>query len=271
MTVSMRFDSYRPRGLPGVVQEIWEQRSLARQRWRILPTGWVELIFRLGPAFSLEEARLLGPDAGSIRHFCFLSGLHTRPLDMSFDGLHVFGVRMHPVAVRALLGIPCSEVRDGAVEGDLVLDDLARIEDHLRSASDFPTRARWIERELSDRLWNRDTLELAERIRKLAALLPIENTEPRPEVSRLVGYSRSHTHRIFTEWLGQSVTEVIRLTRFVKATRALHGDNGSLTEIGARLGYFDQAHFIRNFREYAGMTPGEYRKRQGPAPGQLAL
>jgi len=267
----MQIESWRPRELPGMVVELWEQRSATRQTWRILPTGWVELIFRLGPAFSLHRARLLGPDADPIRHFCFLSGLHTRPLDLSFDEFHVFGVRMHPVAVRTLFGIPCSEVRDGAVEGALVLDDLARIEDGLRSATDFPSRARWMERELSERLRRVDVRGAAERMWRVTRSLPMGRPAPGRELARSMDYSRSHTHRLFTEWLGQSVTDVARLTRFVHATRALHRDDGPLSTIALRLGYFDQAHFNREFREYAEMTPGEYRRRGGPAPGQLPL
>lgn len=266
----MHFESYRPRALPDMVEEIWEQRSAEGQRWRILPTGWVELIFRLGPPFTLQKARLLGPDADPLRQFCFLSGLHTRPLDLSFAGFHVFGIRLHPVAVRALFGVPCSEVRDGAADGDLVLGDLARIEDRLRMAPDFLSRARWMEDELSTRLWNRDTLSTAERMRRLSAMLPSVIASG-GDISRLVGYSRSHTHRIFAEWLGQSTTHVIRMTRFVCATQALHGVDASVSRIGYRLGYFDQAHFIREFRKYSGMTPGEYRRQKGATPGQLAL
>ncbi len=267
----MRFESYRPSGLPGMVAAIWEQQSPERQRWRILPTGWVELIFRLGPPFALEQARVLRPDSEPIRHFCFLSGLHTRPLDLSFDELHVFGVRLHPVAVRALFAIPSSEVRDEAVGGDLLLGDLARIEDGLRAAPDFPSRARWIERELADRLRNHDTHVAAERMRRLVSILPTEDQAARSGLSRVAGYSRSHTHRLFTEWLGQPVTDVIRLKRFVDATRLLHREDGSLSGIGSRLGYFDQAHFIREFRQFSGMTPGGYRRHRGPTPDQLAL
>jgi AraC-like DNA-binding protein len=267
----MQFDQYRPRHLLGPVERIWEQRSSGAGAWRILPSGWVELIFRLGPPFSLQKARLLRPDAAPIRQSCFLSGLHMRPLDLAFDTFHVFGVRLHPVAVRAFFGLPCTEVRDNAVEGAIVIPDLARIEDRLRSAPDFLSRARWMERELFSRLCRHDAGGAAKRMLTLATGLPVTRPVPGRELLRRLGYSRSHAHRVFNEWFGQSTAATIRLARFVRAMHQLHGGSGSLADVAYRLGYYDQAHFIHQFREYAGMTPGEYRRRKGLAPEQLAL
>lgn len=267
----MRFRRYQPRRLPGLVAEIWEQEESEPRRWRILPSGWVELIFRLGPAFALQKARQLQPDSSPIRQFCFLSGLHTRPLDLAFEAFHVFGVRLHPVAVRAYFGIPCSEVLDDAVEGELLLDDLARIQDRLCSAPDFRSRARWMERELDGRLRGGHLLDTARRMWNVAARLPLSGTTRVQEICDRLGYSRSHVHRLFDEWMGQSATDAIRLARFVRAVHLLHDDSGPLTDIGYRLGYFDQSHFIREFRKFSGMTPGEYRGSKGPTPGQLSL
>lgn len=267
----MEFQRYRPTRLPGLVAQIWEQRCATPRRWRILPSGWVELLFRLGPPFSLREARVLEPDAAPIRPFCFLSGLHTGPLDLTFESFHMLGVRLHPVAVRALFGIPCSEVRDGAVDGALLLDDVARIEDGLRSAADFGGRARWLEAELGRRLWNAEGLETAERMRELARRLPIGAARPARALQDRLGYSRTHAHRLFREWLGQSATGAIRLARFVRATATLHTSSDPLTQIGYRAGYYDQPHFIREFRAFSGMTPGEYRRRAGGSPEQLSL
>jgi AraC-like DNA-binding protein len=50
-----------------------------------------------------------------------------------------------------------------------------------------------------------------------------------------------------------------RLVRFDRAVRLLRaGSAKSLTEVAQASGYFDQAHFIREFRAFSGGTPGEY-------------
>lgn len=268
---SMRFQAYRPRSLPGLVPVIWEQESSQPLHWRILPSGWMELVFRLGPAFSLQKARRIQPDADSIQQFCFLSGLHTRPLDLVFDRFHTFGVRLHPIAMRMYMGIPSSQVRDEAVEGDLLLTDLDRIEDHLRCAPDFRTRALWMEGELCRRLRGSDRQNTALKMWRLSKQLPISGPHPVRMLCQQLGYSRSHMHRLFREWFGQSAINVVRLARFVRATVAIHQNAGSLTEIGVQHGYFDQSHFIRDFREFSGMTPGAYQRRKGPTPEQLIV
>jgi AraC-like DNA-binding protein len=267
----VRFHFRRPRRLWGLVEGIWEQAVEGTQAWRILPSGSVELIFRLGPAFTLDRARRLRVDAPSIQGPCFLSGLHTQPLDLSFERLHVFGIRLHPVAVRALLGIPTSEVLDGAIEGGLLVPDVERVLEALHGAPDFDSRGRWIEEDLIERLTRAEHLVSAIRMKGIAGQLVASGTEPIGRVVEALGYSRSHAHRLCVEWLGLSPAEFRRLHRFVAATRSLHLASASLTEVGYRAGYFDQAHFIRSFRAFSGMTPGEYQSKSSDALGQVQL
>jgi AraC-like DNA-binding protein len=57
--------------------------------------------------------------------------------------------------------------------------------------------------------------------------------------------------------------------RFDRAVRLLRSGAGhDLAQLGLACGYFDQAHFIRDFRRYAGSTPGDY---QLPWPGEASV
>jgi len=53
--------------------------------------------------------------------------------------------------------------------------------------------------------------------------------------------------------------EFVRVNRFIRAARRIreHPDS-SLTGTAYECAYFDQAHFNHEFREFAGMTPGQF-------------
>jgi AraC-like DNA-binding protein len=55
-----------------------------------------------------------------------------------------------------------------------------------------------------------------------------------------------------------------RLTRFLHACSVLQlPGRTSLTQVGCECGYYDQAHFIGDFKAYAGMSPGEFAGTRG--------
>lgn len=52
--------------------------------------------------------------------------------------------------------------------------------------------------------------------------------------------------------------------RFQYAVKKLSAMDGqALTDLAYQCGYFDQAHFIRDFKLFSGLTPGEFRQRYG--------
>jgi AraC-like DNA-binding protein len=63
---------------------------------------------------------------------------------------------------------------------------------------------------------------------------------------------------------------VARLLRFQRALKLLDGAPvGRWAEVAYCCGYYDQAHFIRDFRQFAGGTPGDYMARR--LPGQMSI
>ncbi|HMV70392.1 MAG TPA: helix-turn-helix domain-containing protein, partial [Myxococcota bacterium] len=60
--------------------------------------------------------------------------------------------------------------------------------------------------------------------------------------------------------VGLSPKVIARITRFQAALRSLMRDPGvSLADVALEAGYFDQAHFIRDFRRMTGGVPRGYR------------
>ncbi|WP_256005656.1 AraC family transcriptional regulator [Pedobacter deserti] len=77
------------------------------------------------------------------------------------------------------------------------------------------------------------------------------------DISGLSGLSQRQLSRKFGHNLGLPPKEYLRVTRFIYSLRQLkYYPNHSLTELAHRSGYYDQAHFIRDYKEFTGCTPG---------------
>ena len=73
--------------------------------------------------------------------------------------------------------------------------------------------------------------------------------------------SRPYLSAKFKKETGQTLTDYILNEKTDEAKRLIRYTDKSLPAISAYLGFSSQSHFIRVFRKYAGITPGEYLER----------
>lgn len=72
-------------------------------------------------------------------------------------------------------------------------------------------------------------------------------------------WSKRHLQRLFSRYVGVSPKWVIQRYRLQEAADRLHhSTNINLADMAIELGYFDQAHFIKNFKAIVGVTPTQY-------------
>ena len=72
--------------------------------------------------------------------------------------------------------------------------------------------------------------------------------------------SRTHLAAKFKKETGITLTDFILKGKIEEAKRLLCYSDKSLSLIAEYLGFSSQSHFSRVFKNYAGSTPGEYRK-----------
>lgn len=266
----MIFNAYIPTKLHGLVDLIWEHEISRGGKFTVLPSGKVELLFPIRRQVEVSAKKILPAENPVKNHACFLSGLHTKPLKMVFDQFHTFGIQMKPAAVKAFFGMPLCAIRDYFVDGKMVLDHIHIMEDKVQSNESFIEKARWLENYLHQQVC--ETPELHQAIKLDASIhtfLAQKRNESHKSIEDLMGYSRTHTYRIFNEWFGTSAHTYQKLIRFIQSVETLHDPSIQLNAAGLSNGYYDQSHFIRSFQKFSGMTPGAYRKQMGAIPGQL--
>jgi AraC-like DNA-binding protein len=80
-----------------------------------------------------------------------------------------------------------------------------------------------------------------------------------------IGISHKHLLREFDRCVGLTPKLLARLYSFQRAILAI-GQRPAVdwSDTAARCGYYDQAHLIREFRAFSGLTPASYLTRRGP-------
>lgn len=84
------------------------------------------------------------------------------------------------------------------------------------------------------------------------------------DIVNLMGINKRSLQRMFSQYVGVSPKWVIKRYRLQEAAERLAQIQAvNWSKLALELGYFDQAHFIKDFKRLIGQTPAEYAQRVG--------
>lgn len=81
------------------------------------------------------------------------------------------------------------------------------------------------------------------------------------QTAKQFGYNPDYLSYRFKKITGMSFSKKVQSMRMEEAKHLLLSTDMTIQEIAEANGYHDRSHFSRNFREYTGFSPKEYRKR----------
>ena len=209
-----------------------------------------------------------------------VGGLHTQPVYLPpppcpADGEHPqrgIQLAIHPLAARALFGLPAGELAGLVIDlGDVLGPDARQLSDKLQKDSSGARAtdivAAWVER----RIAASSVPEQPPEIRHAWELIVDSGGRRRvADVAREVGWSRRHlTARLRAE-TGLGAKDIARVSRFQRARSLVLGARQPLAEIAADCGYSDQSHLATEWREFAGCTIGQWIAEELPWLGESA-
>lgn len=167
-----------------------------------------------------------------------------------------FFVEFRPGGLSAFSRIPLWELEDQILplaDGEQGLDQLVR--DCWRAAEDLDGFVEAVDEGLCARLRSGHSF---------TGLLAwfLDGGQSPEALAAETGYSSRHLTRLFRERCGLSPKRLQRIVRINTAAMLMQRSAGlSLTRLAQELDYFDQAHFIHDFRAVCGVTPGAYQAR----------
>ncbi len=222
-----------------------------------LSTGAV-LIFGLGPQLGVIDRN---DPAGRPAWFgSFLAGLDDVCTVIAHDGvMRGIQVNLTPLATRMVFRVPMySLAREVVALEDLLGVEGRLIEEQLMEAASWEKRFGLVETMLARKLADAEApppdVDWAWR-RLVAARGRLRIADLAAEL----GCSRKHLAVRFREHVGLPPKLLARMLRFRHASDLIEAfAGGSLAEVAALCGYYDQAHLDRDFRDFAGTTPTAY-------------
>jgi AraC-like DNA-binding protein len=231
-------------------------------RRRELPSGEVVVILGLGP-----HVRVGGEPRTS-----FVAGLHDEHAVTEHDGIQEgVQVNLTPLGAFALFGPPPSGVAGQVVDlEDLLGSRAPLLLERLFEARDWEARFALLDSLLSKEL--ADGLPTSPDVAR--AWRRLTETDGRVSVGALaeeLRCSRRHLTSRFREQVGLTPKAFAQILRFDKGIRRLRREGRrSLAEVAQDCGYYDQAHFNRDFRRFAGTTPTDLLASVLPDGGGFA-
>lgn len=171
------------------------------------------------------------------------------------------GVKFRPGGFRPFWHEEVSALRDRALDfGEAFGPDGEAVARAVKEARSDEARLGLVSAFLAARVPKSDDLKAVERVASLVQLLECSPTLTRVEaLAEHAGISMRMMQRLFHEYVGVSPKWVIRRFRVHEATaQAAKGVDVDWASLAQELGYVDQAHFIREFKEQVGDTPQSY-------------
>lgn len=226
----------------------------------VVPDGMTELVINLGSQYERKHG------AGEVIK---VKGSHFIGIKSSYcmvrpnNGMIAVSVRFKPGAVYLFTDVCLDEVTDLVVDAELIFGKGIKQLEH--EIADFTGPREIIEKietfllsKLLENIRNHDFYTTIKLIYSNPLFAKIEDIQ-----ADKINYKR--IDREFNKKLGLPPKLFMRIVRFNYATKLLYcHPNESLCQIAYEANYFDQAHFIRSFKEFAGILPKNYTQYRTP-------
>ena len=235
----------------------YDERVAAGRRMQV-PHPDVVLVIGLGSTLRVVDPRR--PADGTIERLSFIAGVHDAYVfTESAQPTRGLQVNLTPIGAHLLFRVPMDSLANRVVElEDLFGIGAPRLVERLHEAGTWSQRFDILDeailgRVLSARAPNPLVVRAAHVLRATRGAASIAR------LARDLECSQRHLIATFREQIGVTPKTYGRIVRFDHAVKRLrHPDGLRWAEIADASGYYDQAHLIRDFHEFAGQTPSEF-------------
>lgn len=238
------------------------------QKQRIVPDGCIEMAFILGD----DIRRYTSKDEFIIQPRAMVLGQTIEPFYIEPTGyVNTFAIRFYPYGFTNFVTQPIKNLANKETPLELLFEEkiAKELEQKIIQAKDVKQRIEIIENFLLERLNDKSTVENIVKA-TVDALLSTNGNAPIKTILKDDLFKRRQLERKFSKQIGVSPKQLGKLIRLQTALKMLiNKETESLTNIAYESEYYDQAHFIKDFKEFTGMSPKEFLGNENMALSTL--
>jgi AraC-like DNA-binding protein len=227
-----------------------------------LPSRHVHLIISFVEPIELLRAPDSGQRPGHFR--ALVAGLHDAPaLVQQTNRVHLVHVFFTPLGVRAILGVPNSELASRVIElSDIWGARATRLVERLGNSESWPERFAVLDetfiRVLRPHAVSAPAVWAWRQLARHSGGIPVSS------LAQHIGWSRAHFSDRFRAEFGLGPKSAARIFRFERACRAMKANPRHLADVAQSCGFYDQAHMTREWQALAGSSPRQWIVQELP-------
>lgn len=218
----------------------WDLRGEEPYQQEIVPNPCINLVF------EENKTGIFGIHKGKSSHLLMGKG-------------HVFGVKFRPGGFYPFFQSPVSSLTNGTTDfQDVFHVDPQALEELILSQKENEKMVEFVENFIRSRLPEPD-----EHVELLNQIIDCINTDPEitkvDEICQRFFINKRTLQRLFDQYVGVSPKWVIKLYRLQQAAEKMDQNQiSNWSKLAIDLGYYDQAHFIKDFKNFIGKSPQAY-------------
>lgn len=257
----MNYQTYQPcSDLESIIRCYWTLEVPAdpqAQKQRIVPDGCIEMAFILGD----DIKRYTSEDSFIFQPRSMVLGQTVEPFYIEPTGyVNTFAVSFYPYGFANFVAVPIKTLANKETPIELLLDEKEANELTLKivEATDVKQRIEVIERFLLSKLTEKPMVDNIVRT-TIDTLLSTNGSSSISNILKEDLSKRRQLERKFVKQIGISPKQLGKVIRLQGALKMMLSEQGeSLTNIAYENEYYDQAHFIKDFKEFTGVSPKEF-------------
>ena len=253
---------------------IRDEGDVAHNIERLLPDGNVVLIIDLTsePKYIYDDETLQPVQAC---HKAWFSGIHSKglliPAGQNADQMVITFKKGKSFP---FLQMPLTEVAGIVADTDLVMKNISRLREALLHYAPMggpeeklACAEQFFLREYLGKLEENPCVDYA-----VSRIVAAPDSLTMEEIAHNVGYSQKHFIHLFKHHVGVAPKSYLRIMRFQKTlTEIVAAKEIDWRMLALDCGYYDQAHFIGDFKKFSGYTPEEYLAMPREFPGYVTV